>query len=565
MNTDKVPSSLSILLVEDNEHDRQAFRRAFQKNNVCIDLTECVRAEEALERIKENPSSFDLVVTDHNLPGMSGLEFCQELLDRKISLPLVILTGGGSEHLAVEALKAGVDDYLIKDTNGGYLNLLPTVLPEVVQRYHDRLARRRAEEALVAERALLAERVRERTAELSKANAELSRAVRLKDEFLTIMRHELRTPLNVILGMSGALQEETYGTLNERQHSSLRRIEEGGRRLLALITDILDLSEIGAGKFELNITPVPVESVCQSSLQFLNQAIRKKQLKLSTMFDSTVEIIHADERRLKQVLVNLLSNAVKFTPEGGRIGLNVEGDIEKQVVCFTVWDTGIGIASEDIKHLFLPFMQLDRTLSRKYEGAGLGLSLVYHIANMHGGSISVESKIDKGSRFTVSLPWQESRDEEEMGSWGDRELGSLGDEASKDSPSPPSPSSQSAVILIAEDHEATIAALSWYLSARGYQLTIARNGKETIERMKEDHPDLILMDIQMPEMDGLDVIRHIRANEKGKSIPIIAVTALAMPGDRERCLAVGADEYICKPVNLKELSEVLEQFLRGRR
>jgi PAS domain S-box-containing protein len=286
--------------------------------------------------------------------------------------------------------------------------------------FRDITERKRAEEALVEERALLTERVREQTIELREANAELAHAARLKDEFLANMSHELRTPLNTILGMSEALQEEVYGTLNDKQVGALRHIEEGGRHLLALINDILDLSKIGAGKMELSITPINVEALCQASLRFLNQAAHKKRLKISTMFDSTVITIRADERRMKQVLVNLLSNAVKFTPEGGRIGLDVEGDFEEHVVRFTVWDTGIGIVNKDIERLFQPFIQLDATLSRKYEGAGLGLSLVYHIVDMHGGSISVNSEEGKGSRFTVSLPWEEER-------WGDGEIGRLGD------------------------------------------------------------------------------------------------------------------------------------------
>ena len=578
MSTNNTPSPLHILLVEDNEHDRQAFRRAFRKSEVPVELTECVRAEEAMERLRIDVSPFNLVVADHNLPGMSGLKFCEELIDHEIPLPLVLMTGGGSEHLAVEALKAGVHDYLIKDPNRGYLDLLPVVLPEVVRQYHDRLARKRAEEALAAERALLAERVKERTAELSKANAELSRAVRLKDEFLTIMSHELRTPLNVILGMAEALLEEVYGVLNDKQLEALRHVEESGRHLFALINDILDLSGMSAGKLELNKTPVSVEAVCQASLRLFNQAIRKKHLKVSSMFDCTITTILADERRLKQALMHLLSNAVKFTPEGGRIGLDVEAEPESQVVHFTVWDTGIGIAEEDMEGLFLPFKQVDSRLSRKYEGAGLGLSLVYHIVDMHGGSISVESEVNKGSRFSVSLPWQELGDRE-VGSLGDREMGSLGDREIADriphppiSPSPHlpisppphppiSPSPHPPTILIVDDHEITITTLSEYLAAKGYQLIAARNGREALERIKEERPDLVLMDIQMPEMNGLEAIRHIREGEETTSLPIIAVSALVMPGDREKCLTAGADDYMCKPLNLNNLSKIIDHFL----
>jgi signal transduction histidine kinase/ActR/RegA family two-component response regulator len=419
-----------------------------------------------------------------------------------------------------------------------------------------------SEERLCEERASLAQKVKERTAELQVVNAELTRAARMKDEFLANMSHELRTPLNTVLGMAEALQEEVYGPLNNRQLRSLRMIEDGGRHLLALINDILDLSKIEAGKMELEIGKVYVESVCRASLQFIKQAALKKRLKISSMFASNVTTIQVDERRLKQILVNLLNNAVKFTPEDGSIGLEVEGEPEHQVVRFTVWDTGIGIPHDKIEDLFQPFVQLDATFSRRYEGAGLGLSLVYRMVEMHGGSISVESEIGKSSRFIVSLPWKDSKD---------GEIGSLGDRKSTDkaphlstSPSshlPISLSSQSATILIADDNEGTIQTLLTYLDAKGYQLTIARNGKEAIARTKEEHPDLILMDIQMPEINGLEAIRHIRTNERIQSIPIIAVTALAMPGDRERCLSAGANEYLSKPVSLQKLSEILERLV----
>jgi PAS domain S-box-containing protein len=267
--------------------------------------------------------------------------------------------------------------------------------------------RKQMEIALEEERASFAQKFEERTEELSRANAELARAARLKDEFLAIMSHELRTPLNVVLGMSEALQDGIYGPLNERQLNALRRIGESGHHLLAIITDILDLSQISTGRIELDIGPVAVESVCQAGLRFINQEVQKKRLTLSFEFDRVVTTIRTDGRRLKQALVNLLDNAVKFTPEEGKIGLEVEGDPENRVVRFTVWDTGIGIAKEDMNRLFQPFMQLDSSLSRKYEGTGLGLILVYRIVDLLGGGVSVESEVGKGSRFTILLPWKE--------------------------------------------------------------------------------------------------------------------------------------------------------------
>jgi len=264
--------------------------------------------------------------------------------------------------------------------------------------------RRQVEAALEVERALLERRVMERTADLSVLNAVLARAAQLKDEFLASMSHELRTPLNAVLGLSEALQEQVYGPLTNQQHQSLRSIEESGRHLLVLITDILDLSKIGAGKFELDIDAVEVEPICQASLQLIKQAAHNQQLRVSLQLDSAVTTIEADIRRLKQMLVNLLSNAVKFTPPGGAIGLDVTGDPARELVSFTVWDTGIGIAPADLARLFQPFVQLDSRLAREYSGTGLGLSLAYRLAELHGGTAWVEDRAGGGSSFQVVLP-----------------------------------------------------------------------------------------------------------------------------------------------------------------
>ena len=411
--------------------------------------------------------------------------------------------------------------------------------------------RKQVQAALATERTFLAQRVEERTAELSAAIAELERAARLKDEFLANMSHELRTPLNSILGMAEILKENVYGDLNSEQQQSVGYIEESGNHLLALITDILDMAKIEAGKTELLIAPVVAQDVCQASLLFVKQTAQKKQINVSTAFDPAVDVVQTDERRLKQILVNLLSNAVKFTPEGGQIGLEVTGDKAAGVVRFVVWDTGIGIARQDMSRLFQPFEQLDNRLSRQYEGTGLGLVLVYRLVELHGGSVTVESEgKDKGSRFTVSLPWGVSDN-------------GLTTAPLSLQPEPATVSDQpSAVVLLVEDNDANVATIQTFVQAKGYQVLTARSGIEALERIWEERPDIILMDIQMPGMDGLEVIQHLRADATLNHIPVIALTALAMPGDRERCLAAGANEYLSKPVSLKKLTQLIAKLVK---
>ncbi len=411
--------------------------------------------------------------------------------------------------------------------------------------------RKRAEAALQEERALLAQRVAERTIELSKANAELARTARLKDEFFANMSHELRTPLNGILGSAEILATGVFGEVNQKQARYLQNIDESGHHLLSLITDILDLAKTEAGQLKVDVRSVSVEGVCQSSLRMVKQIAHKKKIKLFYEADETVETLTADERRLKQMLVNLLSNAVKFTPEGGQVGLDVRGDTEQQIAHFTVWDTGIGISQEEMKWLFQPFVQLEGGLARQQGGTGLGLSLVYRMAELHGGSVAVESEVGEGSRFTILLPWIPTDEKKRAEQRAEKTAPAAGPVMS------PQISGDGPLILLAEDNEDNITTFSDYLSALGYQLMEARNGEEALAHAREERPAVVLMDIQMPGMDGLEATRRFRSDPVLAGIPIIALTALAMPGDRERCLEAGADEYLSKPVSLKALADLI--------
>ena len=421
--------------------------------------------------------------------------------------------------------------------------------------------RKRAESDLEEERALLAQRVEERTADLQAANQELARASRLKDEFLASMSHELRTPLTAILGLCDVLKLEVYGSLTEKQLKSISNIDDSGRHLLELINDILDLSKIEAGKLDLQIGPVVVADVCSKSLQFVKEAAHKKNVNVSLEIDSAVTTLQADDRRLKQILVNLMSNAVKFTDEGGSVWLEVQGDPERQMVHFRVRDTGIGISKEDQQHLFQPFVQLDSSLSRNYSGTGLGLALVRRMIDMHSGEITVQSEVGQGSCFTVSLPWH------------DQSTPAKPVAEPVEPPNPPSDPNGKASsklnpehtglphILVVDDDIRLSTILADYLRAKGYQVMTVRNGLEVFEQAQSQKPDLILMDVHMPHLDGLEAIQRLRADTSLSTIPVIVLTALAMPGDRERCLEAGANDYLTKPVDFEGLVEAIETHL----
>lgn len=266
------------------------------------------------------------------------------------------------------------------------------------------LERKLAAEALARERALLAQRVDERTAELVQANRELYRALQLRDEFLASVSHELRTPLNVVIGLSDALAEGVYGDLNARQLRSLHTLNESGRHLLNLINDILDVAKAEAGQMNLLPTDVKLDELCQASLTMVRQTAEERQIRIHYELSANLASIRADGLRLKQVLVNLLSNAVKFTDNQGEIGLEVTENQADGTITFTVWDTGIGIADADQMRLFQPFVQLDTRLNRKYGGTGLGLVLVRRLVELHRGTVSMQSVVGQGTRVVVSLP-----------------------------------------------------------------------------------------------------------------------------------------------------------------
>lgn len=422
--------------------------------------------------------------------------------------------------------------------------------------------RKQAEKELAEERALLALRVRQRTADLSIANAELARSMRVKDEFLTTMSHELRTPLNAILGLTAVLKEQLYGPINDDQKDTLNIIGESGRRLLNLINDILDLSKIEAGKTSLLCWPVVIESVCQASVSSVMSLAHEKCIDVLLHVDNPQTTIHADERRLKQILINLLSNAIKFTPKENRVGLTVTTEPDKEIVHFTVWDNGNGVAPENVELLFKPFVQLDSGLTRQYGGTGLGLALVARLVELHGGSVSVESVLGKGSQFTVSLPFVSSQDtmshacaytsagaSDEWGASFDTSM-LYEDEHT---------------VVLAENDETIITRITNTLSEKRYRVIATRNGTEMIERVREEHPKAIVMDLQMPGMDGWEILRRVRGDEKLQGIPIIAITSLERPGDCERCLQAGGNAYLKKPIHLQTLVTVIEQLIACQR
>jgi PAS domain S-box-containing protein len=386
--------------------------------------------------------------------------------------------------------------------------------------------------------------------ELATKNLELEQASQHKSAFLANMSHELRTPLSSILGFSSVLLQQIYGSLNDKQLEYIQRIYRSGQHLLHLINDLLDLSKLEAGKVQLAIGPVEVAHLCDSTLELLSDQIEGKGLDLKVSIQPNLEPLMADEQRVRQMLINLLSNAIKFSPNGGEIGLQVKTEGDRLLL--VVWDRGMGIPEDKQGLLFQPFQQIESTWGRSHEGTGLGLALTRQLAGLHGGTVECYSQFGQGCEFTIALPLSLQQNSRKL----DRE------EPPKSLRS--SETKAKSHLLLVEDRHDNAMLLQDILQHWGYRVHHAANGEDALAWLESHQPDLILMDVQLPGIDGLEVTRQIKANPTWKSIPVIATTAMAMVGDLDRCFEAGMDDYLSKPVNCEQLSAILIKHLQVR-
>ena len=402
---------------------------------------------------------------------------------------------------------------------------------------------RRVHEELDRLRFQLEDEVAERTRDLAEARDEALAAVRAKSEFLANISHEIRTPMNGVIGMAELLASTPLST---DQRTQVKAIQVSGRSLLTLLNDVLEFSRLEAKTLTIQSTPFAVKNVIDDCLEIMGPLARTKGLTLrSWISDGTVPALVGDEHRTRQVLLNLVNNAIKFTTVG-RVEVTAgsrqieDGRVE---VRFSVSDTGPGIARENLGRLFVAFQQVDGSSSRQYGGAGLGLAISKRLTELMGGTIGVESAPGRGSIFQFTI---------------------VGEPATLAVPSVAEVSSQrrsagkpSLRVLLAEDEAINRIVVLGMLQHLGYQADSLTNGVEVLQALEREHYDVVLIDIQMPGLDGLEITRRIR--EKKGNVPyIIAITAHALAGDRERCLAAGMNDYLSKPLSLNDLQKALD-------
>jgi diguanylate cyclase (GGDEF)-like protein/PAS domain S-box-containing protein len=402
----------------------------------------------------------------------------------------------------------------------------------------------------------LEKKVIERTIELEKTNRALEQMNQTKGRFIANTSHELRTPLNSILGFSDVLLEKTFGPLNENQERYLKNINAAGRHLLELINNVLDIAKIDAGKYEITYETFRVEDLLHEVISIMKSLADKKSIELSSQSGPEVDCITADRVKIKQILYNLLSNSIKFTPEGGEAGVRVDfeeaagniyslPDQAKGLIRFSVWDSGVGIGPEDRKRIFDEFEQVDTTLSREYGGAGLGLALSKKLVELHGGSMTVESALGKGSSFTFTVPVTSAVEV------------ALPEEPEAIGLSFPWMRDEAPLILVVEDDNATAELLTLHLSQAGYKVAHAYNGEEAIEKALTMRPFAITLDVMLPKKDGWEVLQTLKCDPGTADIPVIIHSVI---DNKELAFALGATDYLIKPLEKEALLAKLDEL-----
>ncbi|MFQ5867779.1 MAG: response regulator [bacterium] len=496
---------MKILLIEDNPDHALLTKRVLEKASQGYQVNSAREAEEGLRRIIEE--SYDLVLCDYRLPSLSALDVLKKMREKGQDLPFIVVTSSGSEKIAVELMKEGAYDYVVKDLS--YEDTLPIVIQRAIDRYNAKKEKERLEK------------------ELRESNEKLKEMYTIKSEFTSMVSHELRTPLTAIKEGITIVLDGSAGGINADQREFLNIAKRNVDRLKRIIDDVLDFSKVESKKMVFKIQRCDINEIINEVVNTQKAVAGEKGLYLRTGLDSNMPRIEFDLDRISQVLNNLISNAIKFTETGGITVLSTK-DQEQNIIQVCVKDTGEGIKKDDLPKLFQKFQQLRRAGQRKTGGTGLGLAICKEIIEQHGGRIWGESEYGKGSEFKFILPTKRRYK-----------------------------------ILVIDDEEVTLDICEKFLKKSRYIILRSKKGMEGLKAAQANTPDLIVLDIRLNDISGYEVIGRLRSNKETASIPILAISGyadeIAKIENHKEELAL---PWIIKPFNNEEFLLKVKALLR---
>ncbi|MDH5772301.1 MAG: response regulator [Rhodospirillaceae bacterium] len=524
MNNSANPSSgsLKILLVEDSSTSAMLVHNVLEGGDDVhgkFALTHCKTFGEALECLKKE--EFDLVLLDLTLPDSSGLETLSRMRTAAPNVAVVVLTATDDESIGLEALQTGAQDYLIKDET------YPKLLKRSV--------------SYARERFLIEKSLRNARDKSDLAN-------KAKSDFLASMSHEFRTPMNAILGFGQMLTYNKASPLDPTQQEYVDIILRSGEHLLDLINDTLDLAKIEAGMAEIKLESVSIAGLINECIELVSPLANKRSVSVSTNAkDADFAHVLADETRLKQVLINLFSNGIKYNNESGKLDITVKqsgGDW----IRVEITDTGHGIAEENFEKVFIAFARLEAE-SSEIEGTGVGLAVTKELVERMGGTIGLESTVGKGTTFWIEMPTDTAN------SAAKKSDGKKHDAMNY--------SAKGYSLLYVEDNPANKMLIEKVISrVEGSSFIWAETAEEGVKLAQEKNPDIIIMDINLPGMSGIEALKILQSMEETKHIPVIALSANAMPHDIERGMKAGFVRYLTKPIDINMFLKSVDGALK---
>jgi signal transduction histidine kinase/BarA-like signal transduction histidine kinase len=576
----KNPKDINTLLVVDDEKEiLKALRRQFRKKYRVIVADNASLALHTLSK-----EDVQVIVSDQRMPDMTGTEMFGNIKNRYPDAVRILLTGYSDIQAVIDSINKGsVYQYLVKPWNHEELNdviekaferfwlirgnqQLLNELKETNQKLEKEIhERKKIEQDLKNHQNFLESEVEKRTAQLTQMNKDLTvardmaeRANESKSIFLANMSHDIRTPMNGIIGMVDILKETS---LSSDQHNYINTISDSADTLLGIINDILDFSKIEANQLELENVELDLYKLVRQTVALLSSKAKEKQIDLLFSFEpQTPTMLVGDPVRIQQILFNLIGNAIKFTHSGAiNVTISALQTQHPVIIKIVVKDTGVGISEEHLKKLFKPFLQADQSITRKYGGTGLGLSITKQLVEMMGGNIQVQSKLHAGSVFTAIIHLKRRKQQSVEDTERKDDLMAACKE-SDDKLARDFVKERKLRVLIVEDTRVNQRVVSIFLKKLNCVAELANDGVEAISKLKQYQYDLVLMDVMMPNLDGFSATKIIRDPESSvldHDVPIIAMTANALKGDREKCLNVGMDDYLSKPVKFNALINIL--------